>query len=159
MAEVETPPNYDSRPETYEHILAVQRHLHVVVKLLLNRALRHDHSKVRAPERQIFDAHTPKLWGLTYGSDEYNRVKAMLTPALEHHYATNRHHPEHHRDGVSSMNILDLLEMLCDWMAATARHEDGDIRASIEINQDRFEYSDEFKRLLHNTVDALEQYL
>lgn len=54
------------------------------------------------------------------------------------------------------MNLVDLIEMLCDWVAATKRHEDGDILKSLEINQKRFGYSDEFKNILKNTLSVLE---
>lgn len=57
--------------------------------------------------------------------------------------------------GVRGMSLLDLVEMLCDWIAATKRHADGDIRRSIEINQQRFGYSDEVKAILLNTLPAL----
>jgi hypothetical protein len=75
---------------------------------------------------------------------------------LDHHYAANTHHPEHYPDGIQGMNLLDVLEMLCDWKAATMRHNNGDIRKSIEINQQRFGYSDELKTLLLNTLALLE---
>jgi hypothetical protein len=58
--------------------------------------------------------------------------------------------------GISGMTLLDLTEMLCDWKAATLRHNDGDIRKSIEINQKRFGYSDELKRILLNTLREIE---
>lgn len=54
------------------------------------------------------------------------------------------------------MNLIDILEMICDWKAATLRHDDGDISKSIEINQKRFGYSDEMKQILKNTIDILE---
>ncbi len=53
---------------------------------------------------------------------------------------------------IRSMNLLQVLEMLCDWKAATLRHADGDLRRSVEINQKRFGYSDELKALLLNTL-------
>ena len=61
------------------------------------------------------------------------------------------------RNEVSQMNLIDIVEMLCDWKAATLRHADGDIRKSIEINQKRFGYSDELKQLLINTIEILEK--
>jgi hypothetical protein len=63
---------------------------------------------------------------------------------------------ENPQGGIRGMSLLDLLEMLCDWKAATLRHNDGDLRKSIEINQKRFGYSDELKRLLINTAHELE---
>jgi len=54
------------------------------------------------------------------------------------------------------MNLIDLLEMLCDWKAATLRHNTGDIYKSLELNQKRFGYSNEIKSLFKNTIDWLE---
>jgi len=147
---------YDSRPDTYAHIQTVQRMLNAAVRELLRRSAEHDQSKLVDPERAIFDEFTPKLKAMTYGSEEYAACLAAMKPALDHHYAANSHHPEHFPGGVHDMTLLDLLEMLIDWKAATMRHTDGDIRRSLEINQRRFGYSDEFKRILANTVDWLE---
>jgi len=54
--------------------------------------------------------------------------------------------------GIRGMTLLDVVEMLCDWKAATQRHADGDILKSVEINQKRFGYSDELKAILRNTI-------
>jgi len=146
----------DSRPATYEHIQTVQRLLARVVRDLLKRSEEHDQSKLRSPEVEVFDEYTPKLAGSTYGSEEYKSFLAAMKPALDHHYAANSHHPEHYPNGIQGMSLLDLVEMLCDWKAATMRHNDGDIRKSIEINQQRFGYSDELKQLLYNTLPLVE---
>lgn len=147
----------DSRPDTYQHIQQVQRLLNVATVDLLRRSEEHDQSKLDSPEREVFDEFTPKLAGSTYGSEEYKGFLQAMQPALQHHYAANSHHPEHYPDGVRGMSLLDVLEMLCDWKAATLRHNDGDIRKSIEINQKRFGYSDELKQILLNTLPLLEQ--
>ena len=65
-----------------------------------------------------FDEYTPKLKHSTYGTDEYKGFLAGMGAGLEHHYAHNRHHPEHHAGGVHGMNLVDLIEMLADWKAA-----------------------------------------
>lgn len=148
---------YDSRPETHEHIRQVQILLHRCALDLLLRSTAHDRSKLEGPEREVFDEFTPKLRGTTYGSEEYRGYLAAMKPALDHHYAANDHHPEHFGEaGVRRMHLLQLVEMLCDWLAATKRHADGDIRCSIEINQKRFGYSDELKQILLNTLPLLE---
>ena len=38
----------------------------------------------------------------------------------------------------------------------TLRHDDGDILKSIELNQERFGYSDEIKHILINTAHQLD---
>lgn len=149
--------DYDSRPETYEHIGVVRSMIDKIIKALLDRARDHDASKVQDPELATFDKYTPKLKHSTYGSEEYKGFLVGMGEGLKHHYANNRHHPEHHADGIAGMNLVDLVEMFCDWTAATKRHDDGDIRRSIEIQQERFGYSDELKSILLNTVDLLEE--
>ena len=147
--------NYDSRPDTYAHIATVREYVNRVVVNLLHRGHDHDLSKLESPEREVFDEYTPKLKNSTYGSDEYKSFLEGMGEGLKHHYAVNSHHPEHYGNGIEGMSLLDLTEMLCDWKAATLRHADGDIRRSVEINQERFGYSDELKAILHNTIDEL----
>lgn len=56
---------------------------------------------------------------------------------------------------VSDMNLIDIIEMLCDWKAATLRHDDGSIYQSLEDNQARFGYSDELKEIMLNTIKLI----
>jgi len=162
--------SYDSRVETYKHIEQVRRFIQRAVKHLLHRAEVHDSSKLESPEKEVFDEFTPKLAGSTYGSDEYKSFLAAMKPGLDHHYKHNQHHPEfyatefgeinpellHNGYAIRQMSLLDILEMLCDWKAATMRHNDGDILKSIEINQKRFGYSDELKSILLYTAKELD---
>lgn len=142
--------------DTSQHIRTVQKFLHLVVKNLLDRADAHDQSKLAPPEVAGFTEFTSKLKGTTYGSAEYQAFLKELGPALAHHYKSNRHHPEHFPDGIRGMNLVDVVEMLVDWAAAVQRHDDGDLRKSIEINQKRFGYTDELKQIFLNTVPFLE---
>lgn len=146
---------YDSRPATHEHITEVRRLLLRAVKELLDRAHGHDASKLVDPELEMFNEFTPRLRELTFGSDEYKRALADMGAALQHHYAHNRHHPEHFDRGIRDMTLIDLLELVCDWIAATQRNAGGDVRRSLEVNQARFGYSDELREVLLNTVEAL----
>ena len=58
---------------------------------------------------------------------------------------------------VSQMNLVDIIEMLCDWKAATMRHNDGDILKSIEFNKKRFQISDQLTQIFLNTVSLFEK--
>lgn len=147
--------SYDSRLDTHEHISKVRSYLAEVIYDLMGRSYRHDASKLVDPERSMFDEFTPKLRELTYGSPEYKTCLEEMGEALQHHYAHNDHHPEHHEHGVADMNLLQLVEMLADWKAATLRHEDGNLGLSIVHNQKRFGMSDELTRLLHDTAEYL----
>lgn len=143
---------YDSTDDTMTHINAVRRHLDRCVENLRDRAQWHDASKLEAPEKAAFDELTPRLAGLTYGSDEYRESLRALKPALDHHYAQNSHHPEHYPDGVAGMSLFDVVEMAAaDWVAATQRHDDGDLLASLAINRERFGLSDQLVAIIRNT--------
>ncbi len=150
-----TATEYDSRPDTWRHIEQVRHYLHRVASDLILRAEKHDQSKLIDPERSVFDEFTPKLKTSTYGSAEYEGFRKAMGEGLEHHYKWNDHHPEHFDGGIAEMGLTQITEMLCDWLAAVKRHDDGDIRRSIEINAERFGYGDEIKRLLLNTVEAM----
>jgi hypothetical protein len=75
--------------------------------------------------------------------------------ALQHHYEVNRHHPEHFPNGIDDMNLLDVIEMLADWKAATLRHADGDLDRSITQNAERFGYGAQLEGILRNTARQL----
>ena len=49
------------------------------------------------------------------------------------------------------MTLLDLVEMFCDWKAATERHADGSLEKSIQHNKVRFELSDQLAGILENS--------
>jgi hypothetical protein len=180
---------YDSKADTLEHIKKVNSNILEVVKKLLERAAIHDKSKLEAPEKEYFDEMTPKLKGLTYGSEEYNDALESLKPALNHHYENNPHHPEYYsyfecfgcfkrfngqnstqyteyknvcevcgsttgieRPFVDGMNLIDIMEMFCDWLAAVDRHDDGCIFDSIKINKERFTLSPQLESIFMNTA-------
>jgi len=148
----------DVKQETLKHIERVEHFMHMAYTELMFKKYRHDESKLSDAEMPFFVKYTPKLERCTYGSDEYKTYLEEMKPALDHHYLVNRHHPEHFgEESVRGMNLVDLIEMLCDWRAATERHADGDILKSIEINQKRFGYGDELKQILINTLEILEK--
>lgn len=147
---------YDSTVDTFKHIAVVRGFLMRVVRSIILRAEAHDLSKLESPEKEVFDEFTPKLAESTYGSDEYKEFLKGMGVALQHHYQVNSHHPEHYPNGILGMSLLDLVEMLCDWKAATMRHNNGDILRSVELNQARFGYSDELKQIFLNSIKELD---
>lgn len=140
---------------TYEHLDHIRRMLRQFADALLERGETHDRSKLGAVESETFAEYTPKLKGLTYGSDEYKACLAAMGPELRHHYACNRHHPEHFADGVRGMNLIDLLEMFIDWRASTLRHADGDMLKSIEVSTARFGLDPQLVAIFVNTEEDL----
>ena len=141
--------------ETISHIRRVQRLIGDVIKNLIERSCVHDSTKLNDPEAGTFAVMTGKLKGCTYGSDEYKVFLAEMKPALDHHYAHNSHHPEHWPGGIKDMSLLDLIEMLIDWKAASERHVDGSIAKSLDHNKVRFGYGDELDAILRRTALSL----
>ena len=146
---------YNSEAETRKHIAQVGKYLLGVIQRLTFRIMFHDKSKLSKEEKPIFDKFTPKLKNATYGSKQYKKYLENMKPALNHHYAINRHHPEYFmkedryilntHSALGCMNLIDIIEMLCDWKSATLRHKNGDIYKSIDINQKRFGYTNELR--------------
>lgn len=106
-------------------------------------------------KKKLYEEFSPKLNRVSYGSPEYMGMLEQIRPALNHHYQTNRHHPEFYPNGINNMTLVDLSEMICDWYASSLRAAKGDINRSIEINKERFGISDQLYQILCNTIGAL----
>lgn len=145
----------DSTQDTIDHINKVQVRIAEFQAALDERASLHDRSKLQEPEKSGFDVLTFKLAELTYGSDEYRAALKEAKPIIDHHYAVNSHHPEHYKDGIAGMSLLDVVEMLCDWKAATERVNQGSMTQSLNVNQDRFNIDPQLLCILANTVREL----
>lgn len=146
---------YDSTKDTMDHINNVRNKILLVINNLIYRSLDHDSSKLHTPEKEVFDKFTPLLRNTEYGSDKYKELLKSMDEGVRHHWMHNDHHPEFHAAGIDGMNLISILEMLCDWKAASERHITGDIRKSIEINAERFQISPQLKQILLNTVNEM----
>lgn len=145
----------DSTDDTLRHIQKVQARVLEVQHELTRRSLVHDASKLKEPEKSGYDVLTFKLATLVYGSDEYRAALREAQPTIDHHYAANTHHPEHWPNGIAGMSLLDVIEMLCDWKAASERTKQGSIAQSLAHNKERFGIDDQLASILENTVREL----
>lgn len=139
--------------ETLKHVNEVRENIRQMIIELDQRGQVHDASKFQEPERSIFAANTPKLGKTEYGTPEYQELLEEVKPAIEHHYSKNTHHPEHWPNGIDDMDLLDLVEALCDWSAATKRNKNGNIHKSIDHNKTRFAMTDQLAKIFTNTVN------
>lgn len=143
----------ESKLDTHKHIRRVQEILMGVIQNLQQRALVHDVSKLLPPEAGGIAESGADLHKLTYGSEEYDKALENIQPIIDHHYACNSHHPEHYGEmGINGMDLLDLLEMVCDWKAASERHADGCLFRSLEHSRERFGISEQLQTILTNTA-------
>ena len=115
----------------------------------------HDRSKFEEPEKSTYDKYIPLLKNVKYGSDEYNEIRnKMHEEVLQHHYRENRHHPEHFENGVNDMNLIDIIEMVCDWYT-TSLLSDTDFEKGLEINCERFGINEQLAKIIFNTYKDL----
>ena len=143
--------------ETMKHIEKVREIVRIFVSKLTTRAMEHDKLKLESPEVEIFTEYTPKLAETTYGSEEYKSYLKEMNVALQHQYANYRHHPEHFDKGIDDMNLVDIVEMFCDWKASTMRHLDGNLLKSIDVNAERFNIDPQLKKILVNTAKMFDE--
>lgn len=148
---------YDSTDDTMEHINKVRWFLIKVAVELIDRGVHHDESKLVEPEKSVIDEFTPKMKHLIYNSPEYQQCLKEMKPALDYHYTHNSHHSEFYPNGINDMNLIDIVELLLDWLAATQRNPGGDIYKSIEIGKTRFGISDQLSQIFINTVKFFEE--
>lgn len=141
----------------------VKQHCHRVFYLLCRlatevtqRGSTHDEDKLVGDFAQSFLKGVFVFPKLEYGSEEYKQALEEIRPAVENHYAKNRHHPEYFADDVSGMNVVDLMEMVCDWKAASERQDGGSIEKTLEVNSKRFNLSDDLLSIIKNTLELLE---
>jgi hypothetical protein len=143
--------------DTWQHIHEVRKLLTRMQEEIGRRALDHDQSKIQDPaEMEVFAEFTPKLHGVTFGSDEYKGFLRDMGPAVQSHQLNNRHHPEAHEGGVSGMNLIDILEMVCDWKAASLRHANGNFSRSVELCSERFNIAPQLAQIIMNTAALFE---
>lgn len=142
----------ESKLETIAHIELVRKYIKMVTDKLTLRGINHDKTKLESPEAEGFAEFNDRLKNLTYGTPEYQQNLDDLKPILAHHYAKNKHHPEHYQNGVNDMTFIDLLEMMADWKASTYRQHDGNLLQSFEKNAERYGISDQLLQIMKNTA-------
>lgn len=122
---------------------------------LIRRGQDHDLSKLQPVELEPLQRMQDLIereGQAPYGSDEYKRRTSLLSGMLEHHYANNKHHPEHYDAGIDSMDLFDVLEMVLDWKAASERGVESVVNVSASVK--RFGISPQLESIIRNTLDS-----
>ena len=138
-----------------QHKAWVAENMQVAANDLFRRAAIHDNSKFEPEEFEPYEEAFPNLQKYAYGTEELRAELRKIKPAIHHHFSVNRHHPEYFGEtGINGMNLIDVLEMVCDWMAASKRSQTG-IAKGLEINKERYGIDDQLFEIIKHTVDAL----
>ncbi len=151
---------------THEHIERVRRCLLLLAMdsehaaELAERASTHDASKFSLEERipyvWLTEFHRCRRTGDPFQYPD--GVLQMVTEAINHHFRSNRHHPEFHAVP-DDMSDVDLIEMVCDWTAmAQEFSEDGRSArgwADKTIGK-RIEFSKDKQQFIYQIIDRLD---
>jgi len=133
--------------DTLEHKRLVAERLMEFIGKLVQIATVHDNSKFEEPERSIYAATVPRFKGVEYGTEEYKAITADLGPAWAHHQQNNSHHLP-----LDKMNLIDLIEALCDWQAANQQRDTGEF----DIEKSARGAGEQLLQILKNTVEYME---
>ena len=134
-----------------DHKQHVAGYMQLVASELFRRAAVHDNSKFSPEEFDIYEATFSELQKVAYGSPEYKEAVKKLGPAWSHHCKFNDHHPECFEEGVKGMDFIQLIEMLCDWLAASERSQTNFLEG-LDMNKERFYIDDSLFNALKRTA-------
>ena len=129
------------------HVSSIRTNLAKISSELTWRASVHDGSKLDDEQLDRYIARHQEIHPLPYVSPERDEVEAKYEDLIEAHHNEYRHHPEHFEHGIDDMNLVDVIEMLCDWAAAGA-----DIEKSLKLNSKKYCISPQLMTLLKNTI-------
>lgn len=133
------------------HIDRVRKHLLTFILLLQVRAQRHDYSKLQEPEINWWK-DMDKEPRYAYGTPEYVAKMRRWKFVFDHHYKHNRHHPEHFEFGVQGMNLVDVIEMLCDWIGYRDKISITEAISTVEQQMERYGFSEDLSCIIKNTL-------
>ena len=138
-----------------QHTQWLMEGMSYVITNLLTRLLTHDRSKIGPDELDLYAKIVPGFKGLVYGTKEHEEHGKKLGPAWQAHCLDNRHHVEHFENGLHDMHLLDLIEMVCDWRAASLRSGKFDYETSVKQFANKNNVSHDLVTIIHNTCKML----
>ena len=133
------------------HISRVRKHINTFVQLLLKRAINHDRSKLEEPELSWWK-EMDKEPRYPYCSEEYKQKIKRWDKVFKHHYKYNIHHPEHYDYGVSEMTLVDIVEMMCDWLGYKDTITISEALKVCDEQMKRYNISDDVRQIIFNTL-------
>jgi hypothetical protein len=141
--------------DTLLHISEVKENLEQVATLLRQRGESHDRSKLQEFEFDAFVSTREQFKKANYGTPEYQACVDAIRPAVEHHYRNNRHHTDFHANGVNNMTLIDVVEMIADWKAASRRSPDKKFVDTLDFAKNKYKIDDQLFGIIENTLKEL----
>lgn len=137
-----------------QHKSRVAFFLREIARRLEKRADIHDDSKFSLGEFEGF-SRLDNARKYEYGSSEYEAI-VHDNNAAQLHVSRNQHHPEYWPGGVDDMNMIDIIEMLCDWeVARQMRDTEENIDKTWQVRKKRFDLSENQLKFLRAIWEKL----
>lgn len=146
---------FDTLMEMLRHTKEVFARLEAIASDLRRRGILHDLTKFDELEFTTFCSTREKFKKADYGSEEYAECTRLAKPAVDHHYKNNRHHTGYHEKGILGMNLLDILEMVADWKAASKRSPNLTFKDSLPKAFEKYKIPEAIQEVILNTIDYL----
>ena len=141
----------------YHHKFIVMKFLNEAIRHLIKRAEEHDNSKFSEAELPHLAEVASEIGKHPYGTPEHEEVRKRYAYLYNEHYKQNRHHPEHFANGIDDMTLVDLIELLVDWKAASVKNPNGSIENSIRVGTEKYNISPQLVKILENTAKELKR--
>ena len=134
-----------------KHRNSVKNKLKFLSEEIKKRGEKHDLSKLQQPELGWL-IQMDKEPRYEYGTPEYFEKMKKWQKFFIHHYANNRHHPNHFKLGVYDMTLVDLCEYIADIISYYDEMLVGDALKTIENQKERFGFDEQLSQILKNTL-------
>ena len=152
---------------THKHIASVRENLFLFEGVfglskseLELRGLNHDHTKFEADEENAY-VWLSWMYQMRLENPDFSLPESIfkqIQVALSGHATKHAHHPEYH-ENPNHMQLLDVVEMICDWTAiAEENHGAGmSCRKWAQENLDKkWSFSIEMKELIYKVISEME---
>lgn len=137
------------------HVGIVRRNIKHFSQALDKRADVHDISKLSLEEFRGFVEVNQIARQHPFGSKEY-KESLKDNDVIDLHFSRNSHHPEFYPNGIDDMSLLDVIEMICDWKAASETYGQTSFTDALVIQADRFKLDDKQQWLIALIAKELE---
>ena len=150
--------------DTRKHQQMVAELLISFAQKLLTRAVKHDASKLKEPERSCYiePVYALNTEEVPYGSERYEEICKKMGVGWDHHKAINDHHIEFFEpysiqtlnDPFRSLNLFALVEMLADWIAASQRRGNHPADA-LKFLKEKHPIDEQLEAIIRNTLEIM----
>jgi hypothetical protein len=142
------------RKDIIDHKEKVATNMLQINNELVKRMYCHDNDKIS--DDIIFDVYeeyNSKLRAEKYDSPMFKEYARIMHPGVVRHTSKERHHFYDRNNPMENkeVDLIDLIEVLSDWVGATQRDKNINIESALEHNFNKYNIPEDFRTLMMNT--------